>query len=409
MSFRELHVHLMGIGGAGVSALVPLLQRAGAAVSGCDAHHSATVARLRDSGVPVAVGHDAAHVERADVVIHTAAVAADHPELVAARARGARVLVRGAALVELMRGYRVVAVAGSHGKTTTTWFLGHLLSESGIDPVVMVGGTVAALAGNARLGTGDWFVAEVDESDGSFAAVDAEVAIVTNLDREHLGHYRTPAEPGGSFSALEDAFNAWLRRVPAHGLIIVPAHGLSPRVTDGVRARVVRCGLDAGDWHARDLALEAEGSRARLIHGGQDAGELQVPIPGAHMVANALMACAAARHCAPAADLTPLARCQRVGRRFTVHGLVNGVRVVEDYGHHPAEIRATIAAARLAGGAVHVVFQPHRYSRTRDCFAEFTAAFDQAARVALLPVYGASESPIAGATSDALVLSLIHI
>ncbi len=396
--FSGHHIHLLGIGGAGVSALVPLLQRAGAVVSGCDAHHSATVAALRDRGVPVAIGHDPAHVDGADVVVHTAAVADDHPELVAARALGARVMPRGACLVELMRGYRVIAVAGSHGKTSTTWFLGHLLSEAGADPVVMVGGTVAALGGGTRSGDGHWFVAEVDESDGSFAAVDAEVAIVTNLDREHLNHY-------GSIEALESAFNGWLRRIPAHGLIIVPSHGLSPQVLDQVSATVVRCGLNTGDWHVAGLELDADGSRCRVVHehgDGSIAVPVTVPIPGAHMVQNSVMACAAARHVAPEADLSALGRCQRVGRRFTVHGVVDGIRVVEDYGHHPTEVRATIAAARLGGGRVHVLFQPHRYTRTRDCFAEFVGAFDQAARVALLPVYGASEAPIPGATADAL-------
>ena len=393
-------VHLMGIGGSGVSALVPLLQARGAILSGCDATISAMTRRLASGGVPVACGHHADHVHDADLVVHTAAVADDHPELQEARARGIPVLGRGACLVALMAGIRTIAVSGSHGKTSTTWFIGHLLAESAADPVVMVGGSVGALGGGgARVGRGDLFVAEVDESDGSFAGVCPTIAVVTNLDHEHLRHY-------GSFANLELAFNSWLRTVPANGLVVVPTSGLSERVTAGVTAPVLRVGLEAGDCHAAELALGADGSRCRVILDGQDLGELIVPIPGAHMVTNALMAVVAARAAHPTTALAALATCERVRRRFLVHGTTAGVRVVEDYGHHPSEIRATIAAARLAGGRVQVLFQPHRFTRTQDCFAEFVAAFDQAHRVALLPVYGAGEAPIAGATSAALAIAV---
>lgn len=398
--FAGKRVHLMGIGGSGVSALVPLLQSRGAIVSGCDATISAMTRLLGSTGVPVACGHHADHVHDVDLVVHTAALADDHPELQAARVRGIPVLGRGACLVALMAGARTIAVSGSHGKTSTTWFIGHLLAESGADPVVMVGGAVGALGGGgARVGRGGLFVAEVDESDGSFAGVRPTIAVVTNLDHEHLRHY-------GSFANLEIAFNGWLRTVPADGLAVVPTTGLSERVTAGVRAPLLRVGLDAGDCHATELALGADGSRCRVILHGQDIGELIVPIPGAHMVTNALMAVAAARFAHPSSSLMALATCERVRRRFLVHGTAAGVRVVEDYGHHPSEIRATIAAARLAGGRVHVLFQPHRFTRTHDCFTEFVAAFDQAHRVALLPVYGAGETPIPGATSAVLAAAV---
>lgn len=394
--FRGLHIHLMGIGGAGVSALVPLLRKAGAVISGCDVSESATTRRLRAEGLSISIGHAAAHVEPADILVHTAAVTADHAEVAAAQRRGIAVLTRGACLVQLMQGTRTLAVSGSHGKSSTTWFLGHLLVETGEDPVVMVGGGVASLGqGGARAGGGELFVAETDESDGSFAEVSPEVAVVTNLDQEHLRHY-------GSFEALEEAFNAWLRRIPASGAAIIPASGLSPRVTAGLGCAVLRCGLDAGDWHVADLELGAEGSRCRVIADGRELGELVVPIPGAHMVSNALMALAAARRVSPRVSPASLARCERVDRRFTVHGVARGVRVVEDYGHHPTEVRATITAARLGGGRVHVLFQPHRYSRTADCFADFAVAFDQAHIVALLPIYAASEEPLAGVSSRLL-------
>jgi len=390
MTFAGKHVHLVGIGGAGVGALAPLLRAAGATVSGCDAVDSPGLRALRANGVNAQVGHDPAHLAGVDVVVHTSAVGGDHPELAGARARGIPVLGRAACLVDLMTGTRTVAVAGSHGKTSTTWFLGHLLAEAGCDPVVMVGGGVAALGGGgARTGRGSLFVAETDESDGSFALVRPEIAIVTNLDHEHLRHY-------GSFAGLERAFNTWLRAIPASGAAILPVAGLSPTVAAGLGCRVVRVGLDAGDVHARDLALGADGSRCRVVMDGEDLGEITIPIPGAHMVANALMAVAAARLAAPGCRLDSLARCERVRRRFTVHGSARGVRVVEDYGHHPSEVRATIAAARLAGGRVHVAFQPHRYSRTADCFTGFTVAFDQAHAVAILPIYAAGEPPIPG-------------
>jgi UDP-N-acetylmuramate--alanine ligase len=244
-------------------------------------------------------------------------------------------------------------------------------------------------------------VAEVDESDGSFARVAARVAIVTNLDAEHLRHY-------GSMAGLEAAFNGWLRTVPADGLVIVPAHGLSERVTAGLSAPILSVGLERGDVQVVGLEPGADGSRARLVQHGHDLGPITVAIPGVHMVLNAAMASVAARFAAPGVDLGALATCERVRRRFTVHGHVGGVRVVEDYGHHPTEVRATIAAARLGGGQVRVVFQPHRHTRTADCFAAFTGAFDQAHRVAFLPIYGAGEDPIPGVTSEALAESIIR-
>jgi UDP-N-acetylmuramate--alanine ligase len=328
--------------------------------------------------------------------VHTAAVPAEHPELAAARAAGVPVITRSACLVQLMMGARTVAVAGSHGKSSTTWMLGHLLVEAGADPVVMVGGSVASLGGGARVGKGDLFVAETDESDGSFALVSPDIAVLTNLDREHLRHY------GGDFARLENAFHDWLARIPALGAAVIPVDGLGARVTDALQCRLVRCGLEEGDCHVAGLELGPDGSRCRLIERGEDVGELRVPIPGAHMVLNAVMAAAAARLAVPGCAIEPLGRCERVRRRFTVHGEPRGVRVVEDYGHHPAEIRATIAAARLGGGRVHVLFQPHRYSRTADCFDDFVAAFDQAHAVAFLPIYAASEAPIASVSAERL-------
>jgi len=391
VGFAGRRIHLVGIGGAGMSALVPLLRRAGAEVDGCDLARSPTVERLRAEGVAVDLGHDPAHLDGHDLVVHTSAVPPQHAELRAARDAGIAVCSRTACLAELMRGHRTLAVAGSHGKTTTTWMIGHLLGEAGADPLVMVGGSVAGLGmSGARAGNGHWFVAEVDESDGGFSHVAPTVAVITNLEAEHLDHY-------GSFDALVGAFNAWLRELGPADRCIVPAEGLPDGVLDGVLAGIWRCGIERGDVRAVDCELGAEGSRFRLVIDGEDAGPVTVPLPGRHMIANAVGAIAAARAVDPAVDVAALSSCERVGRRFTVHGRPGGVRVVEDYAHHPTEIRATIAAASLGGGRVHVLFQPHRYTRTRDMLGDFATAFAGAHACAMLPTYAAGEDAIPGA------------
>ncbi len=393
--FRGRHVHLIGVGGSGVSALAPLLTKVGARVSGCDSGTGAMQERLQRQGYDIYHGHDPVHLDGVDLVVHTAAAKHDHPELVAARLRGIPVMTRGECLVELMVGTRTIAVAGSHGKTSTTWMLGHLLTEAGLDPVVMVGGSVASLDGGARVGSSEWFVAEADESDGSFARIRPEIAIITNLDQEHLSHY-------GSFAALEQQFHEWVSHIPKTGAVIVPVLGMSERLLGNLHCQVIRCGLDHGDVFCSQLELGADGSRAQVHAFGKNIGEISVPLPGAHMVLNALMAIAAAIKTGAPIHLQALANCERVRRRFTVHGRPRDIRVVEDYGHHPTEIRATIAAARLGSGRVHVIFQPHRYSRTAECFIDFISAFDQAYSLALLPIYAAGETALPDVSSSAL-------
>ena len=256
-AFRGRRVHLLGIGGVGMSALVPLLQAAGATVSGCDVAAGRSVNRLQANGITVELGHSADHVDDADVLVHSSAVPRDHIELRRARQLGRSVWSRPACLAELMRGHRTVAVAGSHGKTTTSWLASHLLVSAGRDPVVMVGGAIEALGGGGtRIGRERLFVAEVDESDGGFAHVDPHIAVVTNLEAEHVRHY-------GGFRQLIEAFAGWLRRVPDDGCIIVPAAGLPPGVCDGVTAPIVTCGIDCGDWCATDLKPGAEGTTFR--------------------------------------------------------------------------------------------------------------------------------------------------
>lgn len=394
-SFAGRHVHLLGIGGVGVSALVPLLQHAGASVSGCDLAANHTCRALAGEGVPVVIGHDPAHVESADVVVHSSAVPREHAELRRARARGCTVLSRAACLAELLRGRPTVAIAGSHGKTTTTALCGHLLTSQGADPLVLVGGTIPGMGTTgARPGADRWCVVEVDESDGGFQHVDPWIAVLTNLDDDHARYY-------GGVAGMRAAFQGWLQRVPADGLII--AHEtVSDELLATCTAPVLRCGIDSGAYRAVDLRCAAEGSSATVLCGDQAIGTLQLPLPGRHNIGNALLALAAARRIQPGASPESLATVRRVARRFAVHGAPAGVRVVEDYAHHPVEIGATIAAAALAGGAVHVILQPHRHSRTADCFQALAGCCVEACSVAVLPIYGAGEEPEPGISARSL-------
>ncbi len=386
--FAGRHVHLMGIGGCGMRALVPLLRRCGATISGCDVADSSTVQALRATGCQVWLGHDPAHLDGVDVVVHTSAVASNHHELRQAQANGCDIMSRASCLAELMRDHRTVAVVGSHGKTSTAWMLAHLLRSAGRDPAVMIGGA-GELVDEDHVGGDDWFVAEIDESDGGFGHVDPRIVVVTNLEAEHVRHY-------GGFPALVQAMAGWLGQVPEDGLVIAGTERLPEELLAACRCPVRRCGIEAGEIQAHDLRLEAGGGSARIRWQGRDHGRLLVPRPGRHMIANALLAWAAAEAVHPGIDPQALATCTPIRRRFTDQGTVAGVRVIEDYAHHPTEVAATIAAAALGGGAVHVVFQPHRYTRTADCFAGFCAAFDQAAAVVILPVYAAAEDPVAG-------------
>ncbi|TVR43438.1 MAG: UDP-N-acetylmuramate--L-alanine ligase [Planctomycetota bacterium] len=399
--FHNLHVHLMGIGGAGMSALVPLLQRVGARLSGCDLADNEHTRRFRAAGLPVELGHGAEHLAAVDILVHTSAVSHQHVEIRAAQALGIPVLSRQACLAALLSDRCTVAVAGSHGKTSTTWMIGHLLAAAGFDPVVLVGGTVAALGSGARMGDGDWAVVEVDESDGGFAHTQPAVAVVTNLEPEHLDHY-------GSFAALCATFATWLGRMGPEQHLVLPAGDFPAAALRGVSAQQISVGLDAGMLQAREIVLGAEGSQCRVQVEGLDLGPMQVPIPGRHMITNALMAVAAViavsgRRQVP---LQALANSGRVARRFTHHGVVDGVRVIEDYAHHPTEIRATLAAAALYGGRLQVLFQPHRYTRTRDLLPDFASCFDAAHALVVVPTYAASEEPLPGAGAEALAAAV---
>jgi UDP-N-acetylmuramate--alanine ligase len=403
---RTRRIHFVGIGGIGMSGIAELLANQGYAVSGSDARASDVTRRLETLGVRVLAGHAAAHVGDADVVVVSSAVRPTNPEVTEARARGIPVIPRAEMLAELMRLKQGIAVAGAHGKTTTTSMVALLLDRAGLDPTAVIGGRLSAFGSNARLGQGSYLVAEADESDGSVLFLSPVIAIVTNVVREHLDHY-------GSFEGVLDAFVAFANKVPFWGVVIACADdaqlmALRPRIT----RRVVTYGIDSAacDIKAADVVLEPFGSSCRIVAGGRDLGTLRLSVPGRHNLLNALSAVAVGlelglRYEAIAAALVEFRGAER---RFQLLGEPGGVLVVDDYGHHPTEIAAVIAAARAsADRRLIVVFQPHRYTRTERLLGEFGQALAAADLVVLCDIYPAGEDPIPGVTVDAVAAAVV--
>jgi UDP-N-acetylmuramate--alanine ligase len=403
---RIRKVHFVGVGGIGMCGLAELLQSQGYHVSGTDLREGPTVERLRRLGVRVEIGHRAEHVGDADVVVFSSAVPKDNPELRFAEAHKIPVIPRAEMLAEVMRLKDGIAVAGSHGKTTTTSLVAHVLHSAGLDPTAVIGGRVLGTGGDhqitgARLGHGDLLVAEADESDGSFLRLTPVIAVVTNIDPEHLDHY-------GSEAALREAFVAFANRVPFWGATVLCLdHPGVQAILPAITRRVVTYGFSSqAELVAHDLERSGWGVRFGVRRGGEKLGEVRLGLPGRHNVANALAALAVALELdvdfAVAAEA--LSAFAGIERRFQLRGEVAGIRVVDDYGHHPAEVRATLAAARAVhDGRVVVVFQPHRYTRTRDLLGEFATAFNDADRLLVTDVYPAGEAPIPGADAEALV------
>jgi UDP-N-acetylmuramate--alanine ligase len=401
-------IHFIGIGGIGMSGIAEILKNLGYTVQGSDIGDSANVQRLRRQGVPVAVGHTATNLGKARVVVVSSAIRADNPELQAARTRRLPVVRRADMLAELMRLKRAIAVGGTHGKTTTTAMIAALLDAADLDPTVVNGGIINAYGTNARLGQGDWIVVEADESDGSFLRLPATVAVVTNIDPEHMEHY-------GSFDALRDAFHAFVERVPFYGFAALcidhpEVQALYGRVTD---RRVVTYGFSPqADVRALPPVATADGElfdvviRAKNGEGERRLEQVRLSLPGLHNVANALAAIVVARELGIPDEVVrhTLAGLEGVKRRFTRTGTVDGVGIIDDYGHHPVEIKAVLRTARArAQGHVIAVVQPHRYSRLNDLFDEFCGCFHDADTVLVAPVYAAGEPPIFGIDRDALV------
>jgi UDP-N-acetylmuramate--alanine ligase len=385
-----------------MSGIAEVLLNLGYQVSGSDLRLSEVTERLVRLGGRVFHGHAAVNVEGAQVVVYSSAVRPENPELKAARAAGIPVIGRAEMLAELMRMKYGVAVGGSHGKTTTTSMIAAVLAKGGLDPTIVVGGRLKAIGSNARLGHGQFLVAEADESDGSFLRLNPAVSVITNIDREHLDYY-------SGLDSLRQAFVYFANRVPFYGVTVLCAddpevRAILPLVTK--RSTLYGTGPEA-EIRAAGVELVPHGSRFRVSAAGRDLGAVVLQVPGAHNVLNALAAIAVGLevevgfgHIAES-----LAQFHGVGRRFETRGEVSGVRVVDDYGHHPTEIRATLAAARTLGGRLLVLFQPHRFSRTSLLREEFGAAFAEAERVWVLDVYAAGEAPIAGVTGRTIVES----
>src|SRR6516162_1646421 len=399
-------IHFVGIGGIGMSGIAEVLLNLGYKVSGSDLKSSAVTQRLASLGATTFEGHAAEHVQGADVVVTSSAVAADNPEVAEARKQHIPVIPRAEMLAELMRLKYGIAVAGMHGKTTTTSMVATVLASGGLDPTVVIGGRVDAMGSNARVGKSEFFVAEADESDRSFLKLWPILAVVTNLDREHLDCYRDLAD-------VERTFVEFLDHVPFYGMVV----GCNDdddlrRVLPAVRRRILTYGTrDGSDFLITRMHSGIAGgghfasSSFHVEYRGGDLGEFHLSVPGEHNVRNATAAIAVGVGLDIPVDRIrdSLAHFNGVDRRFQLKGRANGVTVIDDYGHHPTEIRATLAAARQCGfRRIHVIFQPHRYTRTQLLLEDFATAFYQADSVVVLDIYAASEHPIPGVTAEVL-------
>jgi UDP-N-acetylmuramate--alanine ligase len=395
------HAHFIGIGGIGMSGIAEILLNLGMKVSGSDLRRGPVTDRLAQLGATIYEGHDAGHVAGATVVVTSSAVGATNPEVVEAHARKIPVIQRAEMLAELMRLKYGIAIAGMHGKTTTTSMVASVLSAGGLDPTVVVGGRVDALGSNARLGTTQYLVAEADESDRSFLKLSPILAVVTNLDREHMDCYHDMAD-------VEHAFLAFMDRVPFYGAVTACLDNpLLAAILPRVCRRVFTYGVSPGANYRLEFLEAAQGTFSRFLVTTSvgPLGPFELHVPGRHNVLNATAAVAIAHQLevAPEKIASGLNNFRGVDRRFQQRGQVRGVTVVDDYGHHPTEIRATLAAARECGHKrIFVVFQPHRYTRTLDLLDEFSGAFTDADTVIVLPIYAASEEPIPGVTAEHL-------
>lgn len=402
MKHKVRHVHFIGIGGSGMSGIAEVLLQLGHVVSGSDLSEGEGVRRLRDAGATVSIGHDAANIRNSDVVVVSSAVSQDNPEVQAAREQKIPVIPRAVMLAELMRFRQGIAVAGTHGKTTTTSLIAHVLTDAGMDPTVVIGGRLNSIGANAKLGQGDYLVAEADESDASFLHLKAVMAVVTNIDRDHMETY------GHDFGRLLSAFADFIEQLPFYGLAVLCGDDANIR---NLQRRLTRPVLAYGlgedvDLRATDIVARGTSMSFRAVS-RKDGSELKVllNLAGEHNVKNALAAIAIARECGveDAAIARALASFGGVGRRFQRVGtlaLAEGTAlVIDDYGHHPVEMAATIAAARGAypGQRLLLVFQPHRYTRTRDLIEDFAQVIASADEAVLTEVYAAGEPLIAGA------------
>lgn len=405
--FRKAkNLHFVGIGGSGMNGIAEVLVNLGYRVSGSDLQSSEVTRRLKRLGARVRKGHRAANVTDAHVVVVSSAVHEENPEVVEARRLGIPVIPRAEMLAELMRMKYGVAVAGAHGKTTTTGLIAQVLGHAKLDPTVVIGGRFGSFGSNAKLGSGELMVAEADESDGSFLKMKPTIAVVTNVDREHLDHY-------DDLGSIQDAFVTFLSRVPFYGAAVVCLDDANIRaILPRVDRRVISYGLSSeADVQAREVSFDRFHSRFELFVDGSRLGRIELPIPGRHLVYNSLAAIAVALELdVPFRSIrAALKAFEGVDRRFQRVGEAFGATLIDDYAHHPTEIEATLGAVREAFGVrTHVVFQPHRYSRTRALLEEFGRAFFFADHVIVTEIYAAGETPLRDIDGRAVAESLIR-
>ncbi len=407
-------IHLVGIGGIGMSGIAEILHNLGYKVQGSDLAENANVKRLREKGISIMIGHQAAHIKDAGVIVISSAVKKDNPEVIAARAALLPIVRRAEMLGELMRMKRAVGVGGTHGKTTTTSMVATLFDEAGLDPTVINGGIINAYGTNARLGKSEWMVVETDESDGSFTKLPSTITIVTNMDPEHLDHYK-------NFNAVKQAYASFVENIPFYGFAVLcidhpEVQALASHILD---RRIITYGLSAqADVRGMNLDMNAEGSRFDVQFTCRKTDQIKIikdfklPIIGEHNVQNCLSALAVGWQLGFSDETLKrgLAKFEGVRRRFTKTGTVHGVTVIDDYAHHPTEIKATLSAAcqakKGANNKIIAVMQPHRYSRLHDLFKDFCTCFNDADVVIVSDVYPAGEKPIEGASREALIEGL---
>jgi UDP-N-acetylmuramate--alanine ligase len=409
MKHKVKRIHFVGIGGSGMSGIAEVLANQGFEVSGSDLAASATTQRLAERGIRVLIGHEAANVAAADAVVVSTAVQESNPEVMAARERKVPVVPRAQMLAELMRIKQGIAIAGTHGKTTTTSLVASCLAEGGFDPTFVIGGRLNSAGANARLGSGEFLVAEADESDASFLFLSPVISVVTNIDADHMETY------GHDFGRLKTAFVDFLQRLPFYGVAVLCGDDPNVReIIPRVAKQIVTYGIDSGvNFRAEDIVADAGTMRFTCVRTNGSVSRLPIVLnlPGRHNVLNALAAIAVATEVGvgDAAIIKALAEFKGVGRRFTRYGEIaadggGSFTLVDDYGHHPVEMAATIAAARGAfpGRRLLLAFQPHRYTRTRDCFEDFIKVLGTVDGLLLADVYAAGEAPIVAADGRSL-------
>ncbi|MBF0557597.1 MAG: UDP-N-acetylmuramate--L-alanine ligase [Nitrospirae bacterium] len=398
-------VHFVGIGGVGMSGIAEVLHNLGYEVTGSDLKESETTRRLTSLGIKVKIGHARENTDDAHVVVISSAVSPANPEVVEAKRRAIPVIPRAEMLAELGRLKYGILVAGAHGKTTTTSLIATSLGEGGLDPTVVIGGKLNAMGSNARLGQGDYLVAEADESDGSFLKLNPTIAVITNIDREHMDFYK-------DLETLKSAFLTFINKIPFYGIAVVCLENAHIReILPFIERKVLTYGLtDAADIYARNIRNEGTMMHFEPVMRGSSLGVFSIPAPGKHNVLNSLAAIATALELQIPVDVISraLTKFGGIHRRFEFKGEEKGVKVYDDYGHHPSEVAATLKAARecFANQRIVVLFQPHRYTRTRDQMDEFAVSFMDVDKIFLMDIYPAGEKPIAGITAEALLKNI---